>query len=37
LGDICPFFLMLIVPLDAAHLFDLNTAILRRLLLAVPL
>jgi hypothetical protein len=34
LNDNCPFFLMLIVPLDAAHLFDLNAAILGWLLLA---
>ncbi len=35
LNDNCPFFLMLIVPPDAAHLFDLNAAILGWLLLAI--
>jgi hypothetical protein len=35
LHDICPYFLMLIVPLDAALLFDVNAAILGWLLLAV--
>jgi hypothetical protein len=35
LHDICPFSLLLIVPLDAAHRFDLNAAILGWLLYAV--
>ena len=35
--DIWPFFLMSVVPLDAAHLFDINAAILGRLLAAVQL
>jgi hypothetical protein len=35
LNDICPFFLLLFVPLDAALLFDVNAAIMGWLLLAV--
>jgi hypothetical protein len=36
-ASICPFFLLLFLPLDAALLFDVNAAIVGWLLLAVQL